>query len=128
MPNRFGSGTHTAEKLNKLEEYLDRFTTVLKFRRFELVYFDAFAGTPEIDVGVEEGPLLEASELKPFIEGSSARALKFGKKFSKYIFVDSKRANVHELEVLKRKYPQLLDSIETRYSEANDELVKFCAR
>lgn len=126
MPNQFGSA-HTEEKLQKLEAYLDRFTLVLKNQPFKLVYFDAFAGTPEIDVGETGGLLLGAADTQLFLEGSSRRALKFGDKFSRYIFVDKKRANVRELEALKSEFPQYQDRIEVRYSDANTELVKFCS-
>ncbi len=127
MPNRFGS-THTQEKLRKLELYLDRFTLVLKRQPFELMYFDAFAGTPEIDVGDSGSPLLDAEDQGLFLAGSSQRALKFGNKFSRYIFVDKKRDNVRELEGLRDQFPDIRDRIDIRYSDANSELRKFCER
>lgn len=40
---QFG-GEHTLEKLKYLERYLNAFTTALKYKPFELVYIDAFAG------------------------------------------------------------------------------------
>lgn len=126
MPNQFGS-THTEEKLRKLEAYLERFTLVLKNQAFKLVYFDAFAGTPDIDVGDAGAPLLEVGDARQFLAGSSRRALQFGDKFSRYIFVDKKRANVKELEALKSEFPSVQDRIEIHYSDANTELKKFCA-
>jgi len=127
MPQRFGS-THTEQKLEKLEAYLERFTLVLKNHPFRLIYFDAFAGTPEIDVGNNsENALLFAGDARAFLDGSSKRALKFGSKFEKYIFVDRKRANVRELEALKTRYPELSSRIDIRFSDANTELKKFCA-
>ncbi|HYM17278.1 MAG TPA: hypothetical protein VEU06_01840, partial [Micropepsaceae bacterium] len=85
MPQKFGAQSHTGEKLDKVEAYLKAFTTVLKFQPFQLVYFDAFAGTPEIEVD-SVAPSLLVNEYRPFLEGSSRRALKFGKAFAKYIF------------------------------------------
>lgn len=126
MPNAFGSA-HTEEKLQKLEAYLECFTRVLKFQPFKLVYFDAFAGTPDIDVGDSGSPLLETLDTQQFLHGSSRRALKFGEKFSRYVFVDKKRSNVKELEALKTEFPQFQDRIEIHYSDANTELVKFCS-
>lgn len=126
MPNQFGS-THTEEKLQKLEAYLKAFTTVLKFQPFKLVYFDAFAGTPDIDVGDGSSPLLGTTDARQFLEGSSRRALKFGQQFAQYIFVDKKRANVKELAALKRDFPEVSSRIDIRYSDANTELQKFCA-
>ncbi|MGH6870482.1 MAG: three-Cys-motif partner protein TcmP [Rhizomicrobium sp.] len=43
------------------------------------------------------------------------------------MFVDCKRANVRELESLKVEYPEIADRIEVRYSDANEELRKFCS-
>jgi three-Cys-motif partner protein len=126
LPNQFGSA-HTEEKLLKLEAYLDRFTLVLKNQPFKLVYFDAFAGTPDIDVGDAGGPLLGATDKQQFLQGSSRRALKFGDKFSRYIFVDKKRSNARELETLKEEFSQFRDRIDVRYSDANTELEKFCS-
>ena len=70
MPNAFGSA-HTEEKLQKLEAYLKCFTQVLKFQPFKLVYFDAFAGTPDIDVGDTGSPLLGAADIVPGIRQAS---------------------------------------------------------
>lgn len=126
MRQKFGSG-HTAEKLDKLEAYLECFTRVLKNRPFRLIYFDAFAGTPEIDIGSANrmAPLF-ADDVGLFLDGSSKRALKFGSKFERYIFVDQKRANVRELEGLKTQYPEVASRIDIRNSDANSELQKFC--
>ena len=126
LPQKFGS-THTEDKLEKLEAYLERFTLVLKNHPFKLVYFDAFAGTPEIDIGADASPSLLVEDVQPFRDGSSKRALKFGDKFEKYIFVDSKRSNVRELESLKANFPAIAQRIDIRYSEANTEIQKFCA-
>lgn len=126
MPQQFG-GSHTEEKLEKLEAYLNAFTTVLQYKPFRLVYFDAFAGTPDINMGVADGPLLEAEDARPLLEGSSRRALKFGARFAKYVFVDRRKGNVRELEDLKTEYPELADRIEIRHSDANTELRSFCS-
>jgi three-Cys-motif partner protein len=124
MPQRFGSA-HTKSKLDKLEAYLRAFTTALKHQRFELIYFDAFAGTPDIDVGSADVPLLSAQDFRPLIQGSSRRALKFAN-FSKFIFVERKRANVSELVSLKREHSALSERIEIRHGDANVELQRFC--
>jgi three-Cys-motif partner protein len=128
MPQRFGSILHTKDKLDRLEEYLERFTLVLKNQPFQLIYFDAFAGTPEIDVGGTNLPLLPVDDIGTFLDGSSRRALKFGKKFARYIFVDHRRKNVRELEALKNEYPEIADRIDIRFSDANYELRAFCHR
>jgi three-Cys-motif partner protein len=124
MAQQFG-GAHTEQKLDKLEAYLRAFSTALKRQRFELIYFDAFAGTPDISVEATDIPLLPADDFKPLIEGSSRRALKFTN-FSKFVFVERRRANVSELASLKRDYPALGQRIEIHHADANDELRRFC--
>ncbi len=125
MPQKFGN-KHTEDKLLKLQAYLERFTLVLKKQSFCLVYFDAFAGTPERDVGGDT-PFFPVENVARFLGGSSKRALEFGTKFDRYIFVDSKKSNVRELEELRAKYPALADRIDIRHADANAELQRFCS-
>ena len=127
MPQKFGARDHTGNKLDKLEDYLRVFTQVLKNQPFELVYFDAFAGTPEIDVGENSTRGFFVDDVQPLLKGSSERAVKFGAKFGRYIFVDSRRRNVCELEALKGSHPEIADRIEIRRADANNELLRFCA-
>lgn len=127
MPQRFG-GSHTEQKLDKLEAYLKLFTTALKQQPFRLIYFDAFAGTPDIDLGATDLPLLSADNIHVFIEGSSRRALKFGSAFERYIFVERQKRKAVELEALKQEFPHLASRIDIRRGEANDELQRFCKR
>lgn len=72
----FGNiGAWTKDKLDRVEEYLDRYMVALKNQRFHLEYIDAFAGTGyvsrEFRVGAES--LFETEEtvnLREFIEDS----------------------------------------------------------
>jgi three-Cys-motif partner protein len=125
VPNKFG-GAHTEDKLKKLEAYLTSFTTALKKQQFQLVYFDAFAGTPERDVGGDT-PLFPVEDVSRFLDGSAKRALRFGIKFDRYIFVEARKANARELEDLRAKLPALSDRIDVRCGDANDEIEKFCS-
>jgi three-Cys-motif partner protein len=59
---RFGSA-HTEEKLGKLEEYLKVYSTALKHQKFRLIYFDAFAGTGDIQVAAESSLLNEVASI-----------------------------------------------------------------
>jgi three-Cys-motif partner protein len=127
LPQRFG-GSHTEQKLDKLEAYLKAFTTALKHQPFRLFYFDAFAGTPDINLGTTNLPLLRAENVREFIDGSSRRALKFGASFERYIFVEKSKAKVKELQSLKTEYPDLADRMDIQHSEANEELERFCKR
>jgi three-Cys-motif partner protein len=126
MPQQFGA-SHTEEKLDKLEAYLKVFTTALKHQRFRLVYLDTFAGTPEIDVGATKSPLL-FDDFRPFLQGSSRRALRFGRAFDAYIFVDRRKQNIAELISLREEFPDLVERIDIRHADANGELQKFCSK
>ncbi len=126
--HKFGS-VHTNEKLERLQSYLEAYSTALKNQRqwYKLVFFDAFAGTGDIQIS-EETPLLEGvDEYEPFIKGSASRALGLGHAFDRYIFVEKSRRRVRELEGLKAEYPELSDRIEVQNGDANEKLRAFCA-
>jgi three-Cys-motif partner protein len=128
MRQRFG-GRHTERKLDALERYLDAYTTALKNQSFELIYFDAFAGTGDIVFSRSEvtaffGPV---AELGTATRGSARRALEIGNPFHRYIFVERSSAKISELEKLRREFPTLDDRMEFRHGDANAELVSFCS-
>ncbi len=122
---KFG-GVHTEAKLKKLEEYLKAFSTALKNQKFKLIFFDAFAGTGDIQIA-GEAPLLEGvDEYQPFIEGSAQRALNFGTAFDQYIFVEKSRSKVRQLERLRNEFSSISDRIDIRCGDANEQLKNFC--
>jgi three-Cys-motif partner protein len=124
---KFG-GAHTKHKLDKLEDYLRAYSTALKNKNFELVFFDAFAGTGDIQIG-DATPLLEpVDDFKPFIEGSATRALRLGSAFAKYVFVEKSKKKIQELNSLAKDFPDLSDRIELYCGDANESLKEFCAR
>ena len=124
---KFGSA-HTEQKLGKLEEYLKAYSTALKHQGFRLVFFDAFAGTGDIEVG-SEAPLLESiDDYSPFIKGSADRALQLGTAFDQYVFVEKSRSKAKALDELKNHYPSIADRISIRNADANDELLAFCTQ
>lgn len=126
MAHRFGS-KHTQTKLEALEEYLRIYTTALKNQPFRLIYFDAFAGTGDIQIADSDATLLESvDEYSPFVEGSVLRALKFGNAFHRYIFVDQDRAKVQQLERLRAEHEDIANRIEVQQGDANKELERFC--
>lgn len=127
MAQRFG-GVHTDQKLNKLEAYLKAYSTALKNQDFHLIYFDAFAGAGDIQIGSNEATLLDTiDEYSPFIQGSPLRALKFGRAFDRYIFIDKRKKNVEALKALKEKFPDISDRIFIQQGDANSEIQKFVA-
>jgi len=123
---RFGS-SHTREKLEVLEKYLQAYTTALKKQHFMLTYVDAFAGTGEIPQP-PAGPLLEdVEELMPVIEGSAQRALRTSPPFDRYVFIERTRTKAKELYRWKSIYPKLSDRISIECADANDWIRRFCA-
>jgi three-Cys-motif partner protein len=124
--HKFGSA-HTEQKLEKLEKYLKAYTTALKRQNFRLLFFDAFAGTGDIQIGSDGALLQQIDDYSPFIQGSADRALQLGTAFDEYIFVEKSASKVAELENLKSKYPAIASRIKIRCSDANEELRKFCA-
>lgn len=127
VTQKFG-GIHTDEKLNKLEHYLKSYSTALKNQKFRLIFFDAFAGTGDIQIG-DEAPLLQqGEEYEPFIRGSAHRALRLGAVFDQYVFVEKSRTKAQELSELRKQFPTLADRIVVRCGDANEELRRFCTQ
>lgn len=123
---KFGSA-HTEKKLAKLEEYLKAYTTALKNQDFRLVFFDAFAGTGDIQIASESSLLGKIEDYSPFITGSADRALQLGDAFDEYIFVEKSRQKTIALKAFKDKFASIADRIEIRHADANDALLRFCA-
>ncbi|HVZ92198.1 MAG TPA: three-Cys-motif partner protein TcmP [Rhizomicrobium sp.] len=123
---KFG-GAHTEKKLAKLEAYLKAYSTALKNQNFRLIYFDAFAGTGDIQIAGAT-PLLEGvDEYAPFIKGSAQRALNFGKAFHRYIFVEKSQSKVRQLKDLRDGFPAIADRIDILHGDANYHLTNFCS-
>jgi three-Cys-motif partner protein len=125
MPqDRFGSA-HTIEKLDALEDYLGAYTTALKNKGFRLLYFDAFAGTG--DLNFPDAPLLGLiDEAEAFAAGSARRSLRIKVPFDNYFFNEFRVAKTRELERLRLEFPQLAARIQVTALEANAALEQFC--
>lgn len=124
---KFG-GSHTEQKLAALEKYLKAYTTALKNQPFNLAFFDAFAGTGQIELAKNTAPLLAELDAQRFIDGSAQRALRCEPKFNEYIMVEKSPSKVRDLNKLKLEYPDIADRIHVRRGNANDELTKFCEK
>lgn len=122
---KFGSA-HTERKLRALEAYLKSYTTALKNRRLKLVFFDAFAGTGQIELSQNDAPLIDGADVDKFVDGSARRALQCKPQFDEYIFVEKSVAKVRELEKLKLEFPSLADRIQVIRGDANENLRAFC--
>jgi len=117
------AGRHTQEKLDAIEEYIGKFITVLKRQKYELIYFDAFAGTGEIPVANNnEVSLFEIEDVNKIIEGSAERALKYP--FDYYYFVEKNESKFRELFA---RYGSLASekNIQFLHGDANFHLKNF---
>lgn len=122
---RFGSD-HTNKKLETVQKYLSAYTTALKKQNFELIYFDACAGsgssTPKSEVG--QAAMLEADEITV---GSAIRALRVNPAFDRYIFNDLKRANIKSLkEIVESDFVGLKNRVTLTQKDANEALINLC--
>lgn len=137
---KFGD-SHTPEKLDAVENYLNIYTQALKNQGFQLVYFDAFAGTGEVQIASHSGgeeqfslwfdalpdsefPELQNTQL--IVEGSAARALSLVRPFDEYIFTEQSAWKAAKLKELVSRHPQI--KAEVSVVDANQRLVEFCEK
>ena len=97
-------GPPTIEKLDIVKEYLNAYTTALKYKPrkdnpFKLMYIDAFAGTGEYKSRQED-----PSGAQVVIDGSSRRAINIkNKPFDRLIFIEKDPEKYGKLLRLKRE-------------------------
>ena len=115
---KFG-GQWTVEKLNILSQYLDSYSTALKNKNFELMYIDAFAGTGKINIGDDD--------YSETIDGSARLALRSHGNFSKYIFIEKKKAFANELKaMIHNEFPEKEEKVSVVERDCNDVLNLLC--
>lgn len=126
----FHSGT--AEKLKAISGYLSAYQSVLKSfcaNGGRTTYFDAFAGTGDLPIGIEGGGLLkDVEELSVIADGSARRALMVEPWFDRYVFVERSLKKATELAKIKEDFPLQSERISVIRGDANDEVTKFCRR
>src|SRR4030043_59860 len=129
--NLFG-GSWTEEKLKILKGYLDAYNTALKKQPFKRVYIDAFAGTGyrqqrknqyNIQGLFEE---LEQDKSSQVLKGSAKLALEANPSFQRYIFIESDKNKIGELEKLQEGHPEMAEQIEIIQSDANEFIQNYC--
>ena len=125
-------GSWTEKKLKILKKYLDAYNKALKNQPFERVYIDAFAGTGyrqkrknqyNIQSLFEE---LEQDKSKQFLKGSAKLALEASPSFHRYIFIESDKNKINELEKLQKEHPEKAEQIEIIQSDANEFIQNYC--
>jgi three-Cys-motif partner protein len=125
LTQRFGN-EHTNRKLNTVQNYLSAYTTALKKQNFQLIYFDACAGSGSSAPKSEDNhvALLEVDEITT---GSAIRALEVETAFDRYIFNDLRRDNVRSLEaIVESDFSQLKDRVQLTQKDANEALIELC--
>jgi three-Cys-motif partner protein len=87
--NKFG-GFWTEEKIGIFLKYVQAYLKIMAKQNFELIYFDGFAGSGEI----------ESKNYGTLIEGVAIKVLNldFHKKFDFYYFVELKKTKLKKLE------------------------------
>jgi three-Cys-motif partner protein len=129
--NQFG-GVHTADKLERVRQYLVAYTTAMKDKGFSLAYIDAFAGSgsylptrPNMKTaGQGFFPMPKAHARS----GSARIALGVKPGFDKYIFIDKNPKNIAKLRLLREEYPNLRNSIRLKKADANTCLRMLCKK
>ena len=127
-PQQQFGGDWTEEKLGILREYLDRYTTALKYQPFDLVYVDAFAGTgyrqlPEEDAGLFAD--YAANDTQCFLDGSARKALEIrDKPFDRFVFIENDPGKCEELKKLRGEHAD--QRIEIVRGDANRALTQWC--
>jgi three-Cys-motif partner protein len=130
MAHSFG-GKWTQEKLEKVGNYLQTYSTALKNQSFRRIYVDAFAGTGYVNFKETQNnpslfPEFEESEVQDFVAGSAQIALNVDPPFNEYIFIEKTANRFNELEKLKEDFPHLANRISLQSSDANEFLQSFC--
>jgi len=125
-------GSWTEKKLEILKGYLDAYNKALKNQPFKRVYIDAFAGTgyrqqrkrqyETQDIFKE----VEQEESEQFLKGSAKLALEASPSFHRYIFIESDKNKINELEKLQKEHPVKAKQLEIVQSDANEFIQNYC--
>jgi three-Cys-motif partner protein len=124
--SRFG-GSHTERKLEAIEDYLSAYLQILSRTSLRTVYVDAFAGSGVIPMGYGGELFPNLDDADTLGEGSAIRALKLSKRFDEYIFIDSNRRKLKELEDRISSEVPGTPSVNYMPGDAAEELLKLCS-
>ena len=123
-------GPWAKEKLERLRQYLDAYTKILRSFKYitGYVYIDAFAGTTMAKIRTKKQTeqekdtllLFELPEYAEYIKGSPRVALDLDHPFTQYVFVELDKRRVKELEKLNEEYPKR--NIKIREQDCNEYL------
>lgn len=68
----------------------------------------------------------EQDESKRFLKGSAKLALEANPSFHRFIFIESDRNKINELEKLQNEHPEKAENIEIIKSDANEFIQNYC--
>jgi len=132
---KFGDGSWTQDKLERVRKYLVAYSTILSNRAHRYAYIDAFAGTGYHELKKRKTtdilnlyPEEDEPEMAAFLDGSARLALEVEPRFHKYIFIEKSKRKAAELEKLRGEFPDKRDDISIETKEANTYLQKLCGR
>src|SRR5271168_1563060 len=99
----------------------------MKNTNFKTIFFDAFAGTGELPVDLDEAGLFPAlMDKDELMEGSAKRALQIEPPFHEYVFVEKMRGKAEELAKLAAKFANRSLRVRVENGDANERLIAFC--
>ena len=132
---RLFGGSWTDEKLRRVHDYLRAYMKVMKNQSFKLIYIDAFAGSGNRKVEIEDDssgqgrlvfPNLEDEESHAFRKGSVNQALELERPFDQYILVEKDPNQFQRLGAVRSQYPHVGNRIRLENKDANQFLQEYC--
>ena len=123
--HKFG-GKHTDEKLDKLSEYIEVYTTALKKRKFQLLYIDACAGTGDRTTVLNLGPIFGNKNQIITTPGSARIALENEPSFDVHVFIERNKERYCQLKVVEQQYPH--KKCKLCEGDANDFVSRLCTK
>ena len=106
---QFGDRSWTQDKLSRLRKYLEAYAIIMRRKRFEFTYIDAFAGTGYHELKLPSNqeqclfPEMGEPEIRQFLDGSARVALQADPAFNGYVFIEKDGEKSAELEKLRKQ-------------------------
>ena len=129
MKKPFRGSQDTDDKLNRLRQYLQQYSTALKNQQFARIYIDAFAGTGSKTETRAALPLFDGSDAEPQevdTPGSARIAISIEPAFDTIVLIEEDPDRFSELQKLRDQYPER--KIALKNGDANANVRKLCER
>lgn len=137
MANQEFGGAWTEAKLAAVQKYLSAYVTIMRNNErashFTITYLDGFAGSGRRygeQVSGDQGLFsdFQDEETEAFYQGSAHRALQANPPFDKYIFIETNRDYVADLQRLVEDFPDRKQSVSIVRQNANSVIPDWCSR